>query len=518
MPAPGTIDVRAVRRHFLFPGRGRIALNNAASTQPPRELLALYQALGPDYENVHRGQSSASAAMTTRFEESFDTIARFIGAPGRASIALYRNATEAINAVMYSLLTEFRDGDNVVTTLMEHNSNYVPWYALCREILPRFGRRVQCRLARFDPVSGELDLGHLASLIDARTKLVCCTGASNFLGTRNPLGTIRALTDASGYYQPNGERRSWLLIDGAQLVPGSFTDVHALGADYLAFSFHKLLAPFGVGVLYAREQLLNPALPFLYGGDMIAEGRVFPNHVEYNALPWKYSAGTPNILGGVVSAQALRMLLDLALTPKRPAYFGTARPVERDAVQAAMNRVAAWNQMLTSRALDGLGAIDGITIYGPRDAARRTSLVAFNLAGLDPVSVAQALNQAGIESRAGCHCATLAHHALGLTPPASCRLSFYLYNTPERGRPGRGRGGRDRGRPRYPRPWHPRPPVPLLASRAAPDPAPRCQPERGPPAGRPRAGPGVIGMSITSCPGCCQDLDRERCDMTPFGG
>ena len=429
-PAPETIDVRAVRRHFLFPGRARVALNNAASTQPPRELLALYASLGPDYENVHRGQSSASAAMTERFEESYDTIARFIGAPGPASIALYRNTTEAINAVMYSLLTEFRDGDNVVTTLMEHNSNYVPWYAMCREILPRFGRRVQCRLARFDPVSGELDLEHLASLIDERTKLVCCTGASNFLGTRNPLAAVRALADASGYYQPNGERRSWLLIDGAQLVPGSFTDVRALGADYLAFSFHKLLAPFGVGVLYAREQLLGPALPFLYGGDMIAEGRVFPNHVEYNALPWKYAAGTPNILGAVVSAQALRMVLDLALTPKRPAYFGTARPVERDAVRDAMNRVAAWNQALTRRALDGLGGIDGITIYGPRDAARRTSLVAFNLAGRDPVGVAQALNEAGIESRAGCHCATLAHHALGLNPPASCRLSFYLYNTP----------------------------------------------------------------------------------------
>ena len=429
--ASAPLDVHAIREHFAFPRLGRIVTNNAASTQPPSELVALYQSLAPGYENVHRGQSTASQAMTARFEESYDTIARFIGAPGPASIALYRNATEAINAVMYSLLTEFRDGDNVVTTLMEHNSNYVPWHALCREILPRFGRRVQCRLARFDPVSGELDLGHLASLIDARTKLVCCTGASNFLGTRNRLAAVRALADASGYNQPNGERRSWLLIDGAQLVPGSFTDVRALGADYLAFSFHKLLAPFGVGVLYAREQLLDPALPFLYGGDMIAEGRVFPNHVEYNALPWKYSAGTPNILGAVVSAQALRILLDLALTPKRPAYFGTARPVERDAVQAAMTRVAAWNQMLTSRALDGLGAIDGITIYGPRDAARRTSLVAFNLAGRDPVSVAQALNEAGIESRAGCHCATLAHHALGLTPPASCRLSFYLYNTPD---------------------------------------------------------------------------------------
>jgi hypothetical protein len=115
--------------------------------------------------------------MTRRFEASYDTIADFIGAPGRPSIALYRNTTEAINSVMYSLLTEFRDGDNVVTTMMEHNSNYVPWYAMCREILPRLGRRVEYRLARFDPDSGELDLEHLASLIDTRTKLVCCTGA-----------------------------------------------------------------------------------------------------------------------------------------------------------------------------------------------------------------------------------------------------------------------------------------------------------------------------------------------------
>jgi cysteine desulfurase/selenocysteine lyase len=377
---------------------------------------------------------------------------------------------------MYSLLTEFRDGDNVVTTMMEHNSNYVPWYAMCREILPRFGCRVQCRLARFDPDTGELDLDHLASLIDERTKLVCCTGASNFLGTRNPFGTIRDLARASGYSQPNGEGGSRLLVDGAQLVPGTFTDVSALGPDYLAFSFHKLLSPFGTGVLYAREELLASSLPFLYGGDMIAEGRVFPNHVEYNALPWKYAAGTPNILGSVVSGQALRLLLDLALTPKHPAYFGTSRPVGREAVRDAMSRVAAWNQMLTARALDGLGSIPGITIYGPRDPARRTSLVAFNLAGRDPVSVAQALDQAGIESRAGCHCATLAHHALGLTPPASCRLSFYLYNTPGEidqavaavaeiaaGRPGRP-GPRSRlgswppGRHRAPRPASAPPP------------------------------------------------------------
>jgi cysteine desulfurase/selenocysteine lyase len=153
------VDVQAIRRHFTFPRAGRIVTNNAASTQPPRELLALYTSLAPGYENVHRGQSSASRQMTAQFEASYDTIAELIGAPGRASIALYRNTTEAINAVMYSLLTEFRDGDNVVTTKMEHNSNYVPWYAMCREVLPRLGRRVEyrCRGPRV-PLAGRLQL------------------------------------------------------------------------------------------------------------------------------------------------------------------------------------------------------------------------------------------------------------------------------------------------------------------------------------------------------------------------
>jgi cysteine desulfurase/selenocysteine lyase len=423
------MNIERIRAHFAFPQAGRIVTNNAASTQPPRELVGLYQSLAPGYENVHRGQSTASQEMTGLFEEAYDTIARFLGAPGPTTIALYRNTTEAVNAVMYSLLTEFRDGDNVVTTAMEHNSNYVPWYAMCRRILPRFGRRVEYRLARFDPHTGELDLAHLESLIDRRTKLVCCTGASNFLGTRPPLPAIRALAHASGYPQPTGEQRSYLLVDAAQLVPGAYVDVQALDVDYLAFSFHKMLAPFGIGVLYGKEHRLASALPFLYGGDMIAQGRAFAERVELNALPWKYAAGTPNILGTIVSAQALRLLLDLALTADRPVYFGTMRPIESATVRTAMDAIASWNRQLTARAMDGLPTIDGISIYGPRDAAQRTSLVAFNLAGRDPFQVAEALNRAGVESRAGCHCATLAHHALHLDPPVSCRLSFYLYNT-----------------------------------------------------------------------------------------
>jgi cysteine desulfurase/selenocysteine lyase len=428
-PSAPELDPDAIRGHFDFVRTGRVVTNNAASTQPPRELIDLYHKLSPWYENVHRGQSTASRRMTELFEESYDTIAAWLNAPGRRTIATYRNTTEAHNAVMYSQLTEFRDGDNVVTTMLEHNSNYVPWHGLCREILPRFGRRVECRIARFDPDTGALDLAHLASLVDERTKLVCCTGASNFFGTKPDLTAVRRIADASGYRQPTGERRSLLLVDGAQLVPSTAVDVQVMDVDYLSFSFHKLLAPFGVGVLYAKEHLLRHALPFLYGGDMIAEGQVTTDHVAYNDLPWKYSAGTPNVLGVIVSAQALRLLVDLVSFAGDRRYFRLDTPLPHQAVEHTMARVGRYTRGLTAQALEALGDIDGLTVYGPTSAEQRGPLVAFNIAGMSPFAVAEALDRYGVESRAGCHCATLAHGALGLEPPASCRLSFYIYNT-----------------------------------------------------------------------------------------
>jgi cysteine desulfurase / selenocysteine lyase len=428
MDAP-ELDIDRIRSHFDFVGAGRVVTNNAASTQPPRELVDLYQRLVPWYENVHRGQSAASRRTTAAFESAYDTIASWVGGPDRRCVALYRNTTEAINAVMYSLLTEFRDGDNVVTTMLEHNSNFVPWYGLCHEILPKLGRRVQCRVARFDPVTGCLDLEHLASLVDARTKLVCCTGASNFTGTKPDLAELRRIADAGGYPQPTGERRALLLVDGAQLLPSNAIDVAALDVDYLAFSFHKMLAPFGIGVLYAKEHLLQHSLPFLYGGDMIAQGQVAPDRVDYNDLPWKYSAGTPNILGAIVSAQALRLLVDLV--SGRPRYFDTEDPLPRAVVAQTMDRVRAHTRQLTERALRALAGMDGVTCYGPPDAGARTPLVAFSVAGLSPFDVAEGLDRLGVESRAGCHCATLAHHALGLDPPASTRLSFAVYTSAE---------------------------------------------------------------------------------------
>jgi cysteine desulfurase/selenocysteine lyase len=424
---PWNLD--AIRSHFVFPSHGRVVTNNAASTQPPRALLQLFHALAPAYDNVHRGQSDASQITTERFESAYDDIARFIGAPSRRNIVVVRNTTEAHNTVMYSLMSEFRDGDNVVTTMMEHNSNYVPWYAMCRDILPRFGRRVQYRLARFDPSTGELDLEHLASLIDHRTKLVCCTGASNFFGTKTPLSAIRALADRSGYAQPGGEQRSYLLVDGAQLVPGTFVDVQQLDVDYLSFSFHKMLAPFGVGVLYGKEHLLRASLPFLYGGDMIAEGQVFPDRVDYNALPWKFAAGTPNILGTIVSAQALRLLVDLVDATDGERFFDSERPLPRDVVERSMSAVRAHTQAVTGAALSGLLDIDGLRLYGPEDPSTRAPLAAFNVRGVSPFQIAEELSALGVESRAGCHCATLAHRDLALDPAASCRLSFALYNS-----------------------------------------------------------------------------------------
>lgn len=422
------VNARKIRKFFPAIRAGRIVSNNAASTQTPIQLLNLLKKLVAQYDNVHRGQSRPSRVTTEKFEYSYDTIASFVGAPSRKNIILYRNATEAINSVMYSLLTEFRDGDNIVATLMEHNSNYVPWYGLCKEILPKFGIRVECRLAKFDKETGELDLDHLKSLVNEKTKIVCCAGVSNFLGTKNPIKKIKEIADYSGYVQPDGEKRSYILIDGAQGVPNIFIDVSETDIDFLVWSFHKMLAPFGVGALYAKEKLLLKMRPFLYGGDMIAEGMVSLEKVEYNSLPWKFTAGTPNILGTILSAQAIRLLLDFSLTPGKFNYFMTDKKLETPDIQKAMGNIESHEQMLIDEALNILGKESAINIFGPKDSAARSALVSFTCSNKSPFKIAEELSKMGVEARAGCHCATLAHHYYGLNPPASCRLSFYIYN------------------------------------------------------------------------------------------
>ena len=199
--------------------------------------------------------------------------------------------------------------------------------------------------------------------------------------------------------------------------------------DYLSFSFHKFLAPFGVGVLYAKEHLLAAGLPFLYGGDMIAEGQVFADSVTYNDLPWKYAAGTPNIGGTIVSAQALRLVVDLVAGDDR--WFGADEPLPHDVVADTMADVERHLAGVSAYAMDRLLEVPGLVTYGPPPGSARTPLVAFNVAGADPVAIADGLGRLGVEARAGCHCATLAHRELRLDPLASCRLSFALYSSYE---------------------------------------------------------------------------------------
>ncbi|MBU4204917.1 aminotransferase class V-fold PLP-dependent enzyme [Patescibacteria group bacterium] len=211
-------------------------------------------------------------------------------------------------------------------------------------------------------------------------------------------------------------------------MPNIFTDVKDLDADFLVWSFHKMLAPFGVGALYARQELLERMRPFLYGGDMIAEGKVSPEKVEYNVLPWKFTAGTPNILGTILSAQAIRLLIDFSLNPVKYKYFMTDKKLERKDIEEAMKNVEFHQKILIGEALEILGEIPSIKIYGPKNPEDRTSLIAFTDRDKNPFEIAEGLTKLGVESRAGCHCATLAHHYFELNPPASCRLSFYIYN------------------------------------------------------------------------------------------
>lgn len=422
-------DVERVRKHFPAIRGGRIVTNNAATTQPPDFLLDLHKEFSLMYENVHRGQSSASVHTTRLFENAYKIVADFIGAKSWREIVFYRGTTEAINSVMYSLMTEFKDGDNVVTTYLEHNSNYVPWYGLTKEILPKFGVNVDCRLAKFDKDTGEIDLDHLAELVDKRTKIVCCTGASNFLGTKQPIEKIRKITNDSGYKQPNGINRSYLLIDGAQLIPNSYMDVVKQDIDFLAWSFHKMLCPFGSGALYAKQEILESIPCFQYGGDMIAEGEVTPKKVGYNDLPWKFTAGTPNILGTIIAGEATKFLVELGIGEDKDFIEIRRAHMKRHRVKKAMDNISNHGVKLGKCLIDGLTEIPDLTLYGPTNAKKKTSLTAFNIKDKSAFDIANKLTAKGIESRAGCHCATLAHYFYGINPPASCRVSPYFYNT-----------------------------------------------------------------------------------------
>lgn len=406
-PEAGLVDVSAVRRDFPGLASGLIYLDNAATTQRPQQVLDTLQSFYTRFNaNIHRSPHALGEAATEMYEQAHAGVARLIGARGAQEIVFLRNTTEALNLVAVSLCRKasgplaFQHGDEIAITIMEHHSNFVPWQALCREA------DVRLRIIGLRD-HGLLDLDELAKTIGPRTRLVCCTHVSNVLGTINPVADIAGVVHAAG---------GLLLLDAAQSVPCMPVDVRALGCDFLAFSGHKMLAPFGIGVLYGREELLRQMSPFLFGGDMIQT--VTETGSTWNALPWKFEAGTPDVAAGI------------ALGGACDRRTGERLVGAVDYLQAiGMEAVRAHEAALLDRLVRGLCAIPGVHVTGPAEAARRAAAVSFSVDGADPFVVARLLDSERICVRAGGHCAYPLAARLGVE--GTVRASPYVYNTSE---------------------------------------------------------------------------------------
>jgi cysteine desulfurase / selenocysteine lyase len=369
-------------------GHPLVYLDSAASSQKPLAVLdAMDQVYRQSYANIHRGVYTLSEEATRAYEGARRKIARFINAPSSREIIYTRNATEAINLVARSWGdANLRAGDVILSTEMEHHSNIVPWQLLAG----RTGARVE-----YVPLTptGELDQAAYARLLDtARPRLVAVTQMSNVLGTQPPTKAMIAQAHAAG---------ALVLLDGAQSVPHMPVDVRELDCDFLAFSGHKMLGPSGIGVLWARADLLDAMPPFLGGGDMIREVRLEGS--TWNDLPWKFEAGTP----AITEAVGLGAAVD---------YLGAL----------GMERVWHHERALAAYALERLAKVPDLTLYGP-PADRRGGVASFTLGDIHPHDLATLLDREGIAVRAGHHCAQPLMERFGL--PATARASMYVYTT-----------------------------------------------------------------------------------------
>ncbi len=389
-----TYDVEAIRADFPIlqrrvNGHPLVYLDNAATSQKPRQVI---DALVHYYEftnaNVHRGLHTLAEEATEAYEAARAKVARFIGAEPD-SLIFTRNTTEAINLVAYAWgLANLKPGDAVVLTEMEHHSNIVPWQLVAQ----RTGAKLH-----YVPFTaeGELDLEAFERILRLEPRLVAVTHVSNVLGTVNPVEEITRKAHAAG---------AKVLIDGAQAVPHKPVNVSRIGCDFYAFSGHKMLAPTGIGALYARRELLEEMPPFLGGGSMIR--RVTPEYSTWADIPTKFEAGTPNIADGIAFGVAVDYLQ-----------------------RVGMEAIQQHEQRLNAEALRLLEGEEDIVIYGPRDPSRRCGLVSFNFKHVHPHDVAQILDARGIAIRAGHHCCQLIMRRLDVA--ATARASFYLYNTIE---------------------------------------------------------------------------------------
>jgi cysteine desulfurase/selenocysteine lyase len=364
-----------------------VYLDNGATTQHPRQVLqAIVDCYERTYSNVHRGAHYLSGLSTDAVNAAREKVQRFINAPRFEEVIFTRGTTESINLVARSWGDAFcKPGDEIVVTEIEHHANLVPW----QQLAARAGVKLRHLPVRDD---GELDMAALPGLLNERTRLVAFTAVSNVLGTITPVSEVTAAAKRVG---------ALTLVDAAQSAPHLRTDVQAWGADFIAFSSHKMLGPTGVGVLWGRYDLLDAMPPFLGGGGMI--DRVWPDRFTPGDLPYRFEAGTPAIAEIIGLGAAVDYL-----------------------EQVGLDAVHAHEQLLTARAHDVLGALPGVKIWGP-PPARKAGLVSFSVDGIHPNDVASVLDRRGIAVRAGHHCAMPLHDRLKI--PASTRASFYLYNT-----------------------------------------------------------------------------------------
>lgn len=385
-------DIRAdfpiLRRRRKRDDKPCIYLDSTATSLKPKQVI---EAIVDYYENhcanIHRGVYELSQEASRLYEEAHDAVARFIGAENRGQISFVKNTTEAINFVAYGI--DWKPGDTVITSVMEHHSNIVPWH-LMRE---RFGIKI-----KYLPLRDNwyLDIDQLEELIDDKTRLVTVTQISNVFGTINPIEKICKIAH---------DHEALCLIDAAQAVPHMPVDVKRIGCDFLAFSAHKMLGPTGIGGLYIKEGIAEELCPTLGGGDMIRN--VTLEGSEWNVMPWKFEAGTPNIAGGIGFKVAIDYLNSLGMA--------WVRNHEKELIRCL---------------LEQLGKIPKVEIYGPRNVEERGGVCAFNVEGLDAHDVATFLDEAeNIAVRSGLHCAQPLHNTLGI--PRTVRASAYIYNTKE---------------------------------------------------------------------------------------
>jgi len=387
------LDAHKIRQDFPIFRTPRkkplIYLDSAATSQKPDAVLDAMNRYYAGYNaNIHRGIYGIAEEATAAYEDARRKVAAHVKAGSPREIIFTRNSTEAINLVAYSWgRANVRAGDAILLTEMEHHSNLVPWQILAAE------REAELR---YVPVTGdgELDLEALSRLLaDGRVKLMGVVHISNVLGTINPVPDIARLAHDAG---------AVVLVDASQSVPHCPVDLSALGADFVAFTSHKMLGPTGIGALWGRRALLESMPPFLGGGEMIREVKLSGS--KWNELPWKFEAGTMAIAEAVGLGAAVDYLQGMG-----------------------MDAVFAHDRELAALAMEKLSEIPELKILGP-PAERRGGVVAFTLGDIHPHDVATVLDDEGVCVRAGHHCAMPLHEKLGI--PASARASFHCYSLP----------------------------------------------------------------------------------------